>query len=460
LRPLRIAFLPLVRNTFDVQFAEQMINEARQALVTAGFQVEEPEQPVGDITQAKQAAQKFSESPADLLLIFQATFADSTMVVELVQSVDAPVFLWAVPEEWTGERLRLNSLCGINLAGHALTLRKHQYDYAYAVPQDAEVVDKIRTLAMAGSLQRRLKSARLGVVGQHPDGMDSCHLDEPKLRDVFGVQIQRIELNDVFARARAISDPIIGQTRAKLDTRLDNLSTLEQTPLNGTLSVYNALKEIAIEQNLDGLAVRCWPEFFTEMGCAACGAMSMLSDGFDLDTPLPCSCEADINGTVTQLMLQVLADAPAFGTDMVGVDQTQDQVALWHCGLAPLTMADPNVQARGGLHSNRRVPLVMEFPLKPGEVTVARLSQATGELRLVLGRGEMLAAPKPFSGTSGRLKLDIPAQKFLDMLMFEGLEHHISLVYGSYLNALEAFAKLVELPVLNMSEEVMYLRNK
>ncbi len=286
--------------------------------------------------------------------------------------------------------------------------------------------------------------------------MDSCHLDEPRLKESFGVQIHHIELEDIFARARSVSETTIDQTRAMLDTRLDNLSTLEQTPLNGTLSVYNALKEIAIEQKLDGLAVRCWPEFFTEMGCAACGAMSMLSDGFDLDTPLPCSCEADINGTLTQLMLQILADAPAFGTDMVGVDQAQNQVALWHCGLAPLAMADPKVQARGGLHSNRKVPLVMDFPLKPGDVTIARISQATGDLRLVLGKGEMLAAPKPFSGTSGRLKLDIPAQNFLDILMLEGLEHHVSLVYGNYLSALEAFAKLIELPVLNMSEEVMH----
>jgi L-fucose isomerase-like protein len=220
--------------------------------------------------------------------------------------------------------------------------------------------------------------------------------------------------------------------------------------------VYNALKDIAIEQNLDGLAVRCWPEFFTEMGCAACGAMSMLSDGFEMEKPIPCSCEADINGTLTQFILQILADAPAFGTDIVGVDQAQDLVALWHCGLAPLTMADPKVQARGGLHSNRKVPLVMDFPLKPGEVTFARISQATGELRLVLGKGEMLAVQKPFSGTSGTLKLDFSAKKFLDMLMFEGLEHHISLVYGDYLGLLEAFAKLVKLPVFIMSEEVMY----
>ena len=60
------------------------------------------------------------------------------MVVAIAEAVDAPVFLWGVPEAWTGERLRLNSLCGINLAGHALTLRKFQYDYAYTMPQDPE----------------------------------------------------------------------------------------------------------------------------------------------------------------------------------------------------------------------------------------------------------------------------------------------------------------------------------
>ena len=187
------------------------------------------------------------------------------------------------------------------------------------------------------------------------------------------------------------------------------------------------MKEIAYEQNLDGLAVRCWPEFFTEMGCAACGAMSMLSDGFGQATPVPCSCEADINGTLTQLLLQWLSGSPAFGTDMVGVDQDKDRVALWHCGLAPLSMADPNRQPHGGIHSNRRLPLVMDFPLKPGTVTVARISQATGSLRLVLGKGEMLAEPKPFSGTAGTLKLACSAQAFLNLLMREGLEHHISI---------------------------------
>ena len=165
MKPLKIAFLPLIRNTFDIPFAEQMINAARDALITAGFQLEEPDKPISDLSIAQQTAREFADTPLDLLLIFQATFADSTMVVELTQSIDAPIFLWAVPEDWTGERLRLNSLCGINLGGHALKLRDRQYDYAYAMPNDAEVLEKIRNLAMVGSLRRRLKASRLGVVG-------------------------------------------------------------------------------------------------------------------------------------------------------------------------------------------------------------------------------------------------------------------------------------------------------
>ena len=444
-----IAFLPIVRVQFDVALADQMIQAGRESLKLAGFELVGPDKAISDLASAEAAVAKLSNVGVDLLLIFQATFADSSMVAAITESIDAPIFLWSVPETWTGGRLRLNSLCGINLAGHTLTLRGRKYDYAYTLPGDETVIAQIRTLATAGNLRRRLKSARLGVVGEHPSGMDTCNLDEPRLRGVFGVEIERIQLEEVFSRARGVSKADNAAVRANLEAYLDNLDTLQQAPLQGTLSVYSALKEIASERKLDGLAVRCWPEFFTQLGCAACGAMSMLSDGFGESTPLPCSCEADINGTLTQLILQWLADTPAFGTDMVAADLEQDTMALWHCGLAPFSMADPGAKLKGGNHSNRGVPLVMDFPLKPGRISIARVSQATGELRLVLGRGEILSAPKPFSGTCGVLRLERPMRQFLDMLMHEGLEHHVSLVYGDYLAELQAFAALASLPVLS-----------
>jgi L-fucose isomerase-like protein len=442
---LRIAFIPLVRTTFDVALAEDMIRQARAALITAGLELTGPQGFVSDLPAAQAAAAELALTSPDLLLIFQATFADSTLITALAEAIDAPLLLWAVPEARTGGRLRLNSLCGINLAAHALKLRGRRYQYVYTAPDNAAGLDKVLSLAQAGRAARLLRGARLGIVGEHPAGLDTCHLDAPVLRSRFNLNPVQYQLADIFARAQRIVPSRISDIRKGLESHLDNRSALDQKPLNGTLSVYAALSQLADEDNLAGLAVRCWPEFFTELGCAACGAMSMLTND-----QVPCSCEADVNGTVTQIILQSLSGESAFGSDLVSVEVENDLAVLWHCGLAPLSMADPDTQPHGGIHSNRKVPLVMEFPLKPGRVTLARLSQSAGQLRLVAGGGTMLPAPMSFSGTSGVIRFDRPAGEVLDTILREGLEHHLSLTYGDYLPALLAFAELMDLPVLRL----------
>ena len=111
---------------------------------------------------------------------------------------------------------------------------------------------------------------------------------------------------------------------------------------------------------------------------------------------------------------------------------------------------DPQVRPRATIHSNRQLPLLMEFPLKPGRVTLARLSEATGEYRLVVASGEMLRAPISFSGTSGVLRFDRPADWVLDTMLSEGLEHHLSLTYGDHVPSLLMLAEMLDLPVLHL----------
>ncbi len=250
-----------------------------------------------------------------------------------------------------------------------------------------------------------MKSARLGVIGEHPVGLDSCHLDETALREAFGVEIKKIELADVFARARQVPASTLMNTRSLLDARLDNLSDLEQIPLNGTLSVYQALKEIAIEQELDGLAVRCWPEFFTELGCAACGAMSMLSDGFCHAAPIPCSCEADINGTLTQLILQWLSDSPAFRHGYGGSRPGKKPDRTLALRIGTLVFCQPISAAA------RRDPFQPPSTVGDGFCPQTRDGYRCPDqpIHRVFAPGRWqrrnAAEPKPFSGTAGILNL-------------------------------------------------------
>jgi L-fucose isomerase-like protein len=418
----------------------------RGQLVGAGCHLVGPENLVMDAAAAQAAIATLADLPIDLLLVFQASFADSTMLVELARNVDAPLMMWAVPEERTGGRLRLNSFCGINLGAHGLTRAGLRYDWAYAHPEDAPALRKLLTLARAGRARRLLRSARIGRLGDHPAGFDPCAYDADAIATRLGAQVVRRELAGVFESVRSTAPGEVDGVLAGISQRVDGLDALDQTALRGTVGAYVTLKRLAQESDLAGLAIRCWPEFFTELGCAACGAMSLLSDELT-----PCSCEADVNGTITQLMLQWLSGEQAFGTDVVGFDLAQDNAVVWHCGQAPLSMADPEFRPRGTIHSNRKLPLLMEFPLKPGRVTIARLTEAHGAYTLVVGAGEMLRAPMSFTGTSGVLRFDRPASDVLNTIMTEGLDHHISLTYGDYVDELLALARMLELPVLRLT---------
>ena len=444
--PLTIGFVPIARPTFDTALAAEMTTRVRNQLAGAGCQIIGPEALMMDAAAAQSAIAMLAGQPLDLLLAFQASFADSTVVVNLAQSVDAPLLLWAVPEERMGGRLRLNSFCGINLAGHGLTRAGLKYEWVYAQPDDAAALRSLLTLARAGRVKRLLRAARIGRIGDHPVGFDPCSYDAAAIAARLGSQVVRKELAEVFAGVRSAAPGEIADTLSQLKDRVAGLDALDQPALRGTLAAYLTLKRLAQDDDLQGMAIRCWPEFFTELGCAACGAMSLLSDELT-----PCSCEADVNGTITQLILQWLSGAQAFGTDVVGFDLEQDNAVVWHCGQAPLAMADPEFQPRGTIHSNRKLPLLMEFPLKPGRVTIARLTEAKGGFTLVIGAGEMLRAPLSFAGTSGVLRFDRPAADVLGTIMGEGLDHHIALTYGDYVAELLALAKLLELPVLRLT---------
>jgi len=444
--PLRLGFVPIARPTFDIPLATEVTAQARQAFSAAGCELIGPAGLVMDAAAAETAIALLRGQPLDLLVIFQATFADSIMTVQLAGRVDAPLLLWAVPEARTGGRLRLNSLCGINLAAHGLTRAGLRYDYVHAAPGDPTALRKTQTLANAGRVRRLLRAARIGRIGEHPIGFDPCGYDPEALARQLRVSVAPVTLGEVFERVRATPTDAVEAVLKSLRERLAGLDQLDQIATQKTLGSYIALRELADAESFAGLAVRCWPEFFTELGCAACGALSMLTDELT-----PCSCEGDVNGTITQFILQELSGEQAFGTDLVAVDAARDEAVVWHCGLAPLSMADPVGQPRGTVHSNRKLPLLMEFPLKPGRVTIARLTQAPGRYTLVVGGGEMLRAPGSFSGTSGVLRFDRPAAEVLDTIMTAGLDHHISLTYGDHIDALLALARLLDLPVLRLT---------
>ena len=441
----RIGFVAIARPTFDVTLAQDLAVRTYAALAAEGYQMIGDAELVMDAEAAASCMARLHDETPTAVIALQASFADSTMIVELARQIHVPLLLWALPEARLGGRLRLNSFCGINLAAHGLRRAGLRYEYVYGEPEDARSLASVRSFVKAAEIRQRLRGARVGRIGENPAGFDTCRVNRTALRERLGVEVAQIELAEVFARVRNSAPEQVAAVTEQVRTQLTGMDALDAEATAGTLGTYVTLRQLIETEHLDGLAVRCWPEFFTELGCAACGAMSLTSNDMT-----PCSCEVDVNGTITQLILQGCSGEPAFGSDLVAFDVDEDVAVLWHCGLAPLSMADPSVQPEATIHSNRKLPLLMQFPLKPGRITLARLSEATGEFRLVIAAGEMVQAPPSFTGTTGTLRFDSGAAQVMDTLMREGLEHHLSLTYGDHVEALEMLARMLEIPILRL----------
>jgi hypothetical protein len=69
---------------------------------------------------------------------------------------------------------------------------------------------------------------------------------------------------------------------------------------------------------------------------------------------------------------------------------------------------------------------------------------------MVVGTGEIKAAPPPFIGTSGVVTMDSPVPEFHRILIAEGLEHHFGVAYGDHRRAIQALGWIWGLDVIDI----------
>ncbi|MGR3344417.1 MAG: L-fucose/L-arabinose isomerase family protein [Paracoccaceae bacterium] len=461
---MKIGILPLGRPTFDVGFAGQKLSQMLEKLADSDYQIVGPQALLLDEAETRVAIAGLSTASIDQLLILQMTFTDASMTVAAAAAFGQPLSIWAVPEPRLGGRLRLNAFCGLNLASHVLGLKDQVFSWLYADPSADIAGDLDALLAgqrLAGhldaipadefaspdgqSVAAAIKGRRVARIGEHPAGFDTCAYSASQINALAGVSVDELALDDLFAAARSVSKADANHVRQMSDATLDGLENVNQDALDRSLRLKAGLEVIRARGHYDAFAIRCWPEMFTEYGGAVCGPIAMMGEA-----RVPCACEADVYGALSQLVLQEVSGAPVFLTDLVDMDIDDNTAVVWHCGQAPMSMRDPEIEATATIHTNRKLPLLYQFPLRPGTVTFLRISQSFNSPKMVISLGEMLKRPMAFTGTSGVVRFDRPASKVLNDIMASGLEHHMALAYGDHRALLRGVAAAMNLPLLEI----------
>lgn len=465
----KVTLVATARPTFAVDVAERLAAEARALLVELGAEVSGPDALVmtpDDVA----AAKAYVDGSADLVVNVCASFSDATPALELYGDLEQPVLLWSFREPGpVGDRLWLNSMCGANLFGHALVVHAGRTPRLVYGNPDEPQTRRVLESALAGRLPEvvpaptvirerseqadvepaleSLRGRRLGLVGDAPPGFTPSQYDGDLLTRLFGIEVEQLPVEAMFEQVGCVSDT---DAAAEHDAAVEAQPSLASVDAGQALTsarITTAMRGWRDRQALSGMAIRCWPEFPTQLGACPCSSLSRVAD-----EGTPTACERDVYGAVTMLLMEALGSGTTYLVDTVELDAEQNVVRLWHCGAAATSLAADPDDATQSTHCNRKLGVAGNFPLRTGPVCMARLTEdpeRPGHLRLLLASGESMPEPNRFQGNTAAVRLDGDASTFVTGLVTGGFPHHTVLAWSDVRPQLRAAADLVGISVVD-----------
>ena len=454
-----IGCFSLARETFDIKFAKKKLTKTKKIIKKLNKNISFFNDLITNDEIGQSALKHFENSKCTKFIVIQSTFTDAKFISSFVKEFKKPILFISFKEKRSGGRLRLNSLCGVNLGLHALIKNKFYSNFIiYSNDENSfsrEILKFIKNhkyftktnylekITSSKKINKELieyRNPKIGLIGERPDGFDTCDFNSEELKSKFNAKIAKINLQSLFNISSKVDKKKISITKKNISKNLKNTNQVNQKELNKSISLFHGLENIQQKQSIDAFAVRCWPEMFTEYGCASCGPMAMMNEN-----KISSACEADVLGSLTCNILNQLNNKPALLVDIVDVDEKDNTTVFWHCGLAPISMAEKNTPS-ATVHSNRKKPLLHNFAFKSGDITIFRVSKSENKLKFIVMNGKVLKRKNSFSGTSGVVSLGKNTHKKIKNLFLSGLEHHVGFTYGDVLEDIKILGKQLKIP--------------
>ena len=458
----------LARPTFDVGAAQRLFDSARATVRDAGASLSGPDKLIMTPEETAEAAAALNQDEK-LFILLSASFSDASPAVSLLSHVKGDVLLWSVREFGdVGDRLLLNSMCGSNLAAHALRVNGKKISHIHGNPDEPHIVESLRK-ALAGELPQAdaptaksgelaqsekvesalatLRGSKIGAIGDAPAGFTPCTYDAEVLRRSFGIEVVSRTIPEIFADIAGIpSEAQENEYQSACDAQPSLRDVPEkQARINASTRV--ALQNWIESQDLSAIAMRCWPDFAVDLGACPCGAM-----GRTATSGTPAACERDVYGAVTMLFLEALGSGTNYLVDTVDLDEKENIIRIWHCGSAATTLAADPAKATQYIHCNRKLGVAGNFPLKTGPVVLVRLDTDIdpanqSNLRLVMTSGESLSAPNRFQGNTATVRTSAPAKQLVSGLIHYGFPHHTVVCWKDIRAEVRRMANLLNIPL-------------
>lgn len=304
-----------------------------------------------------------------------------------------------------------------------------------------EIRDQIRLL----EVKKRLAHSRVVILGEYfcPERLPAAETAERRL----GVKFDSVSRAEFLERITRVDEQAAQAVARQWVQGATGPAESLEAEVAAVARAYVALEGILRDKDAQAVSVGCLEIMYAGGHVPFCFVLAQLRD-----IGLPAGCEGDMTATLTMLLLEYLADRPAYMGNLVKADPHTNQVSISH-GCSPARMAGRNQPAKPYrlVHSHSAPPFSRDLSHGAGvtsyvdygdvgqEVTVTRLGADLD--RLMAARAEIVECRDTICD---RTTLTVRVRDARDFV-HKAMGNHQVVIYGNVVPQLEALCRLIGL---------------
>ncbi|WP_055107361.1 L-fucose/L-arabinose isomerase family protein [Paenibacillus ihumii] len=405
MKKLKLGYAPTRRFTFSAEDAFNYKVMIKEKIQSFGMDFElvdleginEEGLLYDDHIAADRIVERFKRENVDAVFFPHCNFGTEDTVARVGKALGKPVLLWGPRDEAPledGMRLR-DTQCGLFATGKVLRRFNVPFTYVTNSRVDSPVFELgFTNFVAAANVVKQFRSLRILQIGPRPTSFWTMICNEGELLERFGIELHPITLIDIQRASQRIekgSSSELAEAIDYINTKLD-WSEVTEEDVRRIAALKVAMKQYAVQNGCSAIAIQCWSALQEAMGIMPCLANAILTD-----EQIPVTCETDIHGAITSVMVQAatMNQLPTFFADLtVRHPENENGELLFHCGNFPVSLS---VEERPKLSRHflfdDHSPGTHEGEIKGGGMTLARFDGDHGEYQLFLGKARGIQGP-------------------------------------------------------------------
>lgn len=407
------------------------------------------------------AGHEFRKADVDLILLYATTYALSSTVLPAVRRAKLPVIILNLSPgpaidyaqfnrlgdrtKMTGEWLAYCQACPVpEIANVFQRCGIPFFQVTGMLDNDPAAWKEISEWIDAARVAQVMEHNRLGVMGHYYGGMLDIYSDLTQQCAYFGGHIEIIEVEELAALRRDVSDQDI---RRKVEEFRNSFDIQADCPTEEVIRAARtsvALDRLVEHHKLGSLA------YYHKGGGSSENedAISSIILGTSLLTArgVPVAGEYEIKNVQAMKMLDSFGVGGSF-TEYYAVDYNDDVVLMGHDGPGHIAIAEGKTKVRPleVYHGKVGRGLSVEMSVKHGPITLLAVVQTgEGKLKLLTAEGESVAGPiLEIGNTNSRYRFSLGARSFLNEWNAHGPAHHCAVGVGHVSGQLKKLASLL-----------------